>query len=103
MVYTSNMSKYQYEDLPNPPPDSFRGAELLPEEEGDTVSCLLHDTDRSNPPEYEALSYAWGDPNDRATVICQGERLEVSQSLYGGLAQLRYQDRSIIVHADALW
>ena len=93
---------YQYEDLPNPPPGSFRVAELLPGEEGDPVSCLLHVTDWSNPPEYEALSYAWGDSNARATVICQGKRVKVTRSLYGGLTQLRYPDRSRLVYADAL-
>ena len=97
------LETYRYEDLPRPPPGSFRIAELLPFEKGDPVSCLLHLADWSNLPEYEALSYAWGDLNARATVICQGKRVEVTQSLYGALAQLRHQDRSRLVYADALW
>ena len=94
---------YKYEDLPDPPPPCFRVAELLPGEGGDPVSCLLHIADLSKSPEYEALSYAWGDLNARATIICQGKRVEVSQSLYTGLTHLRYPDRSRYLFADALW
>ncbi len=94
---------FQHEDLPDPPPLSFRVAELLPGEEGDPVSCLLHVADLSNPPEYEALSYAWGDPSATSTVYCQGKRKEVTQSLHGGLTHVRFQDRSRFLFADAVW
>jgi hypothetical protein len=98
-----SLKSYQYKDLPKPPPGSFRVAEILPGGEDDPVSCLLHTIDWSNSLEYEAVSYAWGDPNATAVVICQGKRVEVTQSLYGALAQLRYQDRSRLLYADALW
>ena len=97
------LESYQYERLPIPPPGSFRIAEILPGREDDPVSCLLHTTDWSNSLEYEALSYAWGDPNIRAIVICQGKSVEVTRNLHGALAQLRYQDRSRLLYADALW
>ncbi|KAL8940285.1 MAG: hypothetical protein Q9216_002897 [Gyalolechia sp. 2 TL-2023] len=96
------LESYQYEDLPTTPPGSFRVAEILPGRADDPVSCLLHTTDWSNPLEYEAISYAWGDPNIRATVICQGKRLEVTRNLYEALAQLRHPDRSRLLYADAL-
>ena len=85
---------YQYEDLPIPPPGSFRVAELLPGEKDDPVSCVLHVTNWSNPLEYEAISYAWGDPNATATVIRHGKKVEMTKSLHGALAQLRYQHQS---------
>ena len=56
LVYTMfeyRLESYRYEDLSNPPPATFRIVELLPEEGGDIVSCLLHVADWSN--EYEAL------------------------------------------------
>ncbi|KAL8831714.1 MAG: hypothetical protein Q9170_005176 [Blastenia crenularia] len=96
------LEPYRYDDLPDPPPGSFRVAEVLPGRNEDPVSYLLRSTDLSNPLEYEALSYAWVDLNDRATVICEGKRVEVTRSLYGALAQLRYQDRSRLLYADAL-
>lgn len=98
-----SLGSYEYEDLPSPPPGSFRVAEILAGNDSDPVSCSLHITDWQDPQEYEALSYAWGDVNAKATVICQGRKLEVTQSLYKGLAQLRYQDRSRFLFADAIW
>jgi hypothetical protein len=92
---------YQYEDLPNP--TSFRVVELLPGKEGDPVSCLLHVIDWSNRLEYEAVSYAWGDPNARAPIICDGKIIEVTQNLHRGLNHLRFQDRSRFLWADAIW
>lgn len=92
---------YRYQDLPSP--FSFRLAELLPGEEGDPVTCLLHVAEWPDLPDYGALSYAWGDLNARATITCEGKRIEVTQSLYGGLAQVRYKDRSRLLFADALW
>lgn len=97
------LESYQYDELPNPPPDSFRIAEVLPGKEDDTISCLLHLTNWSSPLEYEAVSYAWGDRNAKATVICHGKRMEVTKSLHGALSMFRYQDRSRLLYADALW
>ena len=92
---------YQHEDLPTQ--TSFRVVELLPGEEDDPIFCLLHVVDWSNPREYEALSYAWGDPNARVTVTCHGERLEVTKNLRDGLSHIRYPDRSRFLWVDALW
>ena len=92
---------YQYGDLPSP--TSFRVAELLPGKEDDPISCLLHVVDWSNWLEYEAISYAWGDPNARASIICDGKIIEVTQNLHRGLTHLRFQDRSRFLWADAIW
>ena len=92
---------YQYDDLPSQA--SFRVAELLPGKRNEPVSCLLHLADWSDPPEYEAISYTWGDPNARATINCNGKRLEVTQNLYWGLVHIRLRDRSRFLWADAIW
>src|SRR5947207_11465328 len=84
------LEPYQYEDLPTQ--TSFRVIELLPGQEGSLVSCLLHNVDWSNPLEYEAISYAWGNPSERAPVICHGKRLEVTRNLHMGLTHFRLQD-----------
>ena len=96
-------SLHPYDELPQPPPDSFRVAEILPGRGDQPVSCLLHTTNWNNPPPYEAVSYAWGDANAKAQVLCNGKIIEVTQSLYRALLQLRYQDRSRFLYADALW
>lgn len=92
---------YRYEDLPSQ--TSFRVLELLPGEEGSPVSCLVHPVDWSNTVEYEAISYAWGNPNAKAPIICHGKRLEITQNLHGGLVRFRLQDRSRFLWADAIW
>ena len=92
---------YQYEDLPTQ--TSFRVMELLPGQESNPVSCLLHIVDWSNPLEYEAISYAWGNPSARAPITCHGKRLEVTQNLHRGLTHLRLQDRSRFLWVDAIW
>jgi hypothetical protein len=95
------LDSYQYEDLPTL--TSFRVVELLPGKESDPVYCLQHIVDWSNPLEYEAISYAWGDPSARAPVTCHGKRLEVTQSLHRGLSHFRFQHRSRFLWADAIW
>ena len=97
------MALYLYDDLPKPPPDSFRVAEILPGGGDDPVSCLLYTTSWDNPPAYEAVSYAWGDANAKANVLCNGKIIEVTQSLYRALSQLRSQHQSRFLYADALW
>lgn len=64
------LEPYQYESLCVPPPGSFRVAEILLVEGDGLVTCLLHTTDWSDSLDYKAVSYAWGDPNVRAPVIC---------------------------------
>ncbi len=92
---------YQYEIMPTQA--SFRVLELLPGQEGDPVSCLLHHVDWSTPVEYEAISYAWGDQNDIKWVTCQEREVKVTRNLYSGLSHLRLQNRSRILWADAIW
>lgn len=92
---------HQHEDLPNN--TSFRVFELLPGVEGDPISCLLRSVHWADLPVYEAISYAWGDPRARAPVIVDGKRLDVTVNLQIGLKHFRYQDRSRMLWADAIW
>ncbi|KAF2758401.1 HET-domain-containing protein [Pseudovirgaria hyperparasitica] len=56
----------------------------------------------SHPPEYEALSYAWGDAKDVEWITCQDRELKVTRSLYNALRHLRLQDKSRMLWADAI-
>src|SRR6266480_5134893 len=94
-------SPYQFADLQTE--TSFRVLELLPGRGDAPISCLLHLADWNRPPEYEAVSYAWGDPNLRAPIKCHGKRLEVGRNLHSGLTHLRLPDRSRILWIDCLW
>lgn len=98
---TLSLDPYRYETLPTP--TSFRVVELLPGKTDDPISCLLHQVDWSNLRDYEAISYAWGDPNAKAPIIVYEKIVEVTKNLHAGLTHLRYEDRSRFLWADALW
>ncbi|KAF2433041.1 hypothetical protein EJ08DRAFT_695068 [Tothia fuscella] len=66
---------YRYEPLPTS--SSFRILELLPGREGDLVQFNYILADWNSPPEYEAISYAWGAPDDKATILHEGKDLSV--------------------------
>jgi hypothetical protein len=40
-------------------------------------------------PEFEALSYVWGLPNDPVGILCDNEVVPVTQNLHGALVRLR--------------
>jgi hypothetical protein len=52
-------------------------------------------------PEYEAISYAWGNPNDTLPIRVNGEPLPITKSLHGALLRLREHER-LKLWADAI-
>ncbi|OAL48996.1 hypothetical protein IQ07DRAFT_487871, partial [Pyrenochaeta sp. DS3sAY3a] len=81
---------------------SIRILELLPGEKNDYIQCRLSITTRDEAPEYEALSYVWGDPSDKRIILCNGKRLKIPTNLRDLLHRMR--DLSNIKHlwADAI-
>jgi hypothetical protein len=92
---------YQHEVLPTK--TAFRVLELLPGMEGEPISCLLRSVNWAHLPIYEAISYAWGNPKARAPIIVDGKSFDVTVNLEAGLKHFRYQDRSRVLWADAIW
>jgi len=92
---------YSYSALPNP--SSFRLLELSPGQDEDEVSFQLVIVDWDKPPQYEAISYAWGLPSWKATTICDGKHLTISTNLLSALSHLRYPNRTRVLWADAIW
>ena len=93
--------RYGYGNLPTQ--TSFRVAELLPGDGTDPVRCLLHTVDWADVFQYEALSYAWGNPDATVPLNCYEKVLHVTENLYSALTHLRFSDRSRYLWADALW
>jgi hypothetical protein len=81
---------------------SFRYIELLPGQGKSVVKYRLHFATFENPPPYEAISYAWGDPNLRRMSVCDGSILRITHNLYDCLQTLRYSERSRYLWADAI-
>jgi hypothetical protein len=96
---------YQYQPLPSY--DFIRILELLPgeatEDGGGGVRCRLH-TERFADAEdkYAAISYVWGDPNDRVPIICDGRIIDVTVNLADALSHIRDWTESRFVWADAI-
>jgi hypothetical protein len=92
---------YRYTELPTN--TSIRVLELLPGNESNPISCLLHVVDGQDAREYEAVSYAWGDPNVKVPINCDGKRLEITLNLHAALIHIRFEDRARFLWADAIW
>jgi len=92
--------EYQYQSLPSE--SSFRVLELLPGDEQDEISYILHFVDWNHPPSYEALSYTWGDTRVKIPTVCGEKLLEVMPNLHEGLRHLRQKACSRMLWADAV-
>lgn len=92
---------FLYEGLPTE--TSLRVFELLSGVEDDPISGKLRTVNWDDVPQYEAISYAWGDPNDKVPVIVDGRRVDVTVNLRTGLKHLRNQDHSRVLWVDAIW
>ena len=92
-------SPYIYERLPRA--GQIRLLELQPGT-GDihftlTTACL-HEK-----PEYEVISYCWGDASNPKTVYCDGKSgIQVTNSLYTALQRFRKPDQARTLWADAV-
>jgi hypothetical protein len=96
------MEPFSYAELPSK--TSFRVLRLLPGHlEDDDVHVELQDADWEKPPQYEAISYCWGSPDNTRSIICNGLRLQVSANLWHGLKRMRLVDKARLLWADAVW
>ncbi|KAK4901388.1 hypothetical protein LTR27_001946 [Elasticomyces elasticus] len=53
-------------------------------------------------PEYEALSYVWGETTGSRAILLAGEEHKVTANLHGALGALRYTDRPRLLWVDAV-
>ncbi|KAF9736360.1 hypothetical protein PMIN03_010192 [Paraphaeosphaeria minitans] len=84
------------------PPSSFRVLELQPGHSSSPVRCNLLNAALDNAPNYEALSYCWGDPKDTRTVTCNGRKFPVTKNLHEALVRLRRRSGKRTLWVDAL-
>ncbi|KAM7207805.1 Heterokaryon incompatibility protein (HET) domain containing protein [Naviculisporaceae sp. PSN 640] len=72
----------------------LRGSEIrllkiLPELRDGLIDCNIHYADLNLRPEYYALSYVWGDPDDTVPIYVNGSLTQVTRSLQRALARFR--------------
>lgn len=80
----------------------FRVLILQPGKDFEQVQCRLVTLDFNDSPEYEALSYAWGDPAQTHSILCNGRKVGIPENLHAALWHLRHSDKPRIVWVDAL-
>ncbi|CZR68730.1 uncharacterized protein PAC_18629 [Phialocephala subalpina] len=108
------MSRYEYKWL-DPARREFRLLHVLPENDQaptdeaieivdltSPVRCTVTHASLDNAPEYNALSYTWGDPGKTVTIIVDGAEFEATKNLEAGLRHLRRKDQIVTLWVDAL-
>jgi hypothetical protein len=98
----SSLPLYQYPRLQHP--DEIRLLILAPGSGWDDVRCKLEPFRLSTKPtpEFEALSYAWGESSATHIVICNEKKLLITESLHLALRHLRHPDRGRCLWADGV-
>ncbi|EJT73079.1 hypothetical protein GGTG_09929 [Gaeumannomyces tritici R3-111a-1] len=96
---------YRYAPLQN---RHIRLLHLEPRSDNDALafSLTLHSLDGPLP-EYEALSYTWGDASETHNVACSGEAggeglLQITGNLFKALRRLRGKGRRLVLWVDAV-
>ncbi len=89
---------YQYEELH---PSEFRLV-LVYRRKMTTIKCEIIHHSLTNPPSYTAISYAWGDADDKRSIQIGKANIPVAASLFGALEAVRKRDEDTFVWVDAL-
>lgn len=82
----------------------FRLLEVKAKILGESILCKMHCTSlKADPkPSFIALSYAWGSNRMTHTILVNGHEVHVTANLHQALYQLRRQDESVLLWADAI-
>lgn len=75
---------------------------LQPGQLGSPIHCTLVVTSLDSAPEYETISYCWGDESIKQKIFCDDCTIDVTVSLYTALDRLRFSDRPRTLWADAV-
>jgi hypothetical protein len=100
------MPQYHYSPLPSGH-GSIRLLRLIPhEDEAADIQCELFEYSLRNSCKgihlYEALSYVWGDPEDKRPLLIDNHSFDVTVNLHAALSHLRNHSIERILWIDAL-
>jgi hypothetical protein len=93
---------YDYKPLEHS--DSIRLIDLLPGLRGTPLSCNIIEVQIADRPQYEALSYAWGDPIFSHSIqeLTKSTHLRITVNLHDALQAIRHEHKSRILWIDAI-
>jgi len=80
----------------------IRLLQLHPGSWSDPISINIFITELEFAPQYEALSYVWGDPLERVPILCNGRTLKITRNLHSAFRRVRLHDRPRVLWADAV-
>ena len=85
-------------------PRDIRLIRIQPAERHENIVCHIVHGNLDHSPQYEALSYTWGDPTTACKIICQkpSSTLAVTSNCESALKRLRRRDISRTLWIDAV-
>ncbi|KAI0131886.1 heterokaryon incompatibility protein-domain-containing protein [Xylariales sp. AK1849] len=86
----------------NDPRDEIRLVKLLPGKGGDTIDCRYTIASLNNRPQYQTVSYVWGDATKTREIRLDGVECDISENLFAALSHIRLQGDAIVLWTDAL-
>ncbi|KAK6851550.1 hypothetical protein PG995_011675 [Apiospora arundinis] len=98
--YKSRQRREPYLALEDP--DSIRLVVINPGEWTSPISCHLIYRRLDSPPDYAALSYAWGSPRATRPILVDGVKFQVTVNLESALRHLRRESDSLTIWIDAI-
>lgn len=98
------MSRWKYHyDILNEDPPSFRLVTINAGKRPDYIEASIKTYSLNDHPPYEALSYVWGSfADDPFPIELNGNRFEVTSSLFSALYSLRREHESRTFWIDAI-
>ena len=81
---------------------STRLVQLLPGSTGEPIQCSIMNVNLYDNPDYEALSYCWGDAANPIRVYSGKEYIDVTRNLHDALVKLRDAENSRTLWIDAI-
>lgn len=68
----------------------------------DDLRCEINHTNLEEKPEFEALSYTWGNPKEVVPLLLHDQTFHVTENLASALRRLRYAQEPRVLWVDAL-
>jgi hypothetical protein len=80
----------------------IRLLELQPGCGPEAITTRLITSNLLDEPNFEALSYVWGDPSGRKQISCEGATITIPENLHDALLHLRLPQITRLIWADAI-
>lgn len=99
------MSSLQYSELDRGKHE-IRVLDLQPAKDPESpIHCSMRNVSLDNPapPQYDALSYVWGETSPTFDIYVNGVVFAVGKNLRDALTALRLRKKPRVVWADAIW